>query len=458
MEKITSTNPSRNYEVIGEVQVSTLDEIKSKVLAAREVQSEWWGIGLDARISYLEKLAKIFKENREKLITKPTEEMGAPLDLTTALADAAEGTFKWNLENAHKALDPQTLFEDDKEINEIVYEPFGVMACIVAWNFPYPNFIVSVIQPLLAGNTVIMKYSEEVPMFSKFLESLVEQANLPEGVISFVYGDGQIGDELTDQDIDIISFTGSYAVGQKLYKKAAEKFIPIVNELGGSSPGVVFDDCNVDEIIKDIFWARFANTAQFCDGLKRLIVHETLFDEVVEKLSTYTQNITIGDSSDKNTELGPLIAERQVEKLEIQLKDAIDNGAKVICGGKRPEGLKGAYFEPTLLTNITKDMLVWDDEVFGPVLPIISFKTYEEAIELANDTIYGLSGYVFTNDKDLAAKATKDIKAGLVTTHGTNGHRPQNPFGGYKKSGIGRTHGISGFHGCTQIKTVARRK
>lgn len=457
-KNLISTNPAQNYDILGEVQVSTSGDIIEKVLSARTAQLNWQEIGLEKRIDYLQNLANILKDNREELIRIPMQETGVPLGLATGLADSAEEIFAWNIANSSKALAPEITYEDDNEVNEIIYEPYGVIGCIVAWNFLYPNFIQSATQPLLAGNTVVIKYSEEAPLFSKYLETLINQSGLPEGVVSFVYGDGQVGAELADADIDFIHFTGSYATGQKLYKKAAEKFIPIVNELGGSSPGVVFKDANIDEIIEDIFWSRFLNTAQFCDGLKRLIVHHSIFDELVEKLSVYTISKIVGNPFDKDTELGPLIAERQVIKLEEQLKDALDKGAKLICGGKRPDNLQGAYFEPSLLTNITSDMQVWHDEVFGPILPIVSFKTYEEAMELANDTIYGLSAYIYTDDKDLAQKAIKDLNAGTITVFGTSTYRPQSPFGGYKKSGMGRTGGIQGFHDSVQIKTVGRKK
>ena len=455
---VVSTDPANNYEVLGEVRSSSREEVLEKVHQAREAQNKWQEIGLEKRIAYLQKLADVFKQNREELIERPMRETGVPLGLATGLAEGAEESFAWNLAHALNALTPVTTYEDANEINEIIFEPYGVMGCIVAWNFLYPNFVQSAVQPLLAGNTVVMKYSEESPLFSQYLEGLIEQADLPKGVINFVYGDGQVGAALADSDIDFIHFTGSYATGQKLYEKAAEKFIPIVNELGGSSRGVVFEDSNIDKIVEDVFWNRFLNTAQFCDGLKRLIVHESLFDEMVEKLSVYAQTKIVGNPFDDKTELGPLVAERQVVKLEGQLKDALDKGAQLICGGKRPDGLKGAYFEPTLLTNINPEMQVWHEEVFGPVLPIVSFKTYKEALALANDTIYGLSAYVYTNDKSLAERAIKDIKAGTITVFGTNTYRSQNPFGGYKKSGMGRTSGTQGFHDSVQIKTVGRKK
>ena len=310
----------------------------------------------------------------------------------------------------------------------------------------------------MAGNTVVMKYSEEIPLFTQYLESVLDQAGLPEGVVSFVYGDGSVGAELANADVDFISFTGSSATGKKLYQTAAARMLPVVMELGGSSPGVVFQDANLDECVEQIFWQRFSNSAQFCDGLKRLIVHNSIKDDLVSRLVEYANARVVGEPLNSETELGPLVAERQAVKLEEQVADAVAKGAKVECGGQRPDGLNGAYYLPTILTNITKDMRVWTEEVFGLALPVVGFDTYEEALELANDTEYGLSGFVYTQDTDLAQRACADIKAGSVSTQNADYYRPECAFGGYKASGVGRTAGFAGFRGVTHIKVVAYQK
>ncbi len=457
-EKIISYNPT-NSEVLGEVEVSSLDEVKSKVLSARSAQKEWAVLGVEKRIQHIKKLIPLFEKNKEAFVRRTSEEMGMAHSLSKSIVDSAISDLQWNCDHAAKYLANDVVFDDGNEINEIVYEPYGVIACIVAWNFPLANFVISASQALLAGNSVVMKYSEEIVLFSKFLEEIIAEAGLPEGVVNFVYGDGTTGQMLFEQDIDFISFTGSSATGRKLYKKAAEKFIPIALELGGSSPAIVFEDCVLDEaFMEQLFWARFSNTGQFCDNLKRLIVHQNIFDECVEKLSSFAKSKTIGDPLNPDIDLGPLVAERQAVKVEEQVKDALAKGAILHCGGKRPAELNGAFYEPTILTNITPDMAVWNEEVFGPALPVVSFDTYEEAIKLANDTEYGLTGYVFTNDKDILQKAFTDIKAGGVSANQNHFYRPENPFGGYKASGLGRQGGKIGFHEVCQIKTVARSK
>ncbi|MBL8638845.1 MAG: aldehyde dehydrogenase [Alphaproteobacteria bacterium] len=458
--QIQSTNPSHGYEILGSVNVTSHKDLISIVEKARHAQIKWQSLGVDKRCELVGQLLETLKANREEFIERTSREMGMPLDLSRGVVYGGFEKISWNLENAPKFLKPTILFEDDQEVNKQILEPFGVMACIVAWNFPFGNFATSVIPALLAGNTVVMKYSEEVPLFSKFLEEITRESKaLPEGVLNFVYGDGVVGSLMCEQDFDLISFTGSSSTGQKIYEAAAKKLIPVCLELGGSSPGIVFEDTKLtDELIQSIFWKRFLNTAQFCDGLKRLIVHESLFDECVRKLSAYAATVKIGDPLDRNTQLGPLVAERQVIKLEDQIKDAVNKGAKIVCGGKRPSALSGAYYQPTILTNITPDMRVWKEEVFGPALPIVSFKNYDEALQLANDTDYGLSAVVYSDDEKILELAFSDIKAGSVEDGFTNYYRPQNPFGGYKQSGIGRQGGAIGFREVCQVKVKAYRK
>jgi len=454
-QTLTSINPATG-DVIGEIPVTAPDEIKRVVARARAARPKWQAIGLEKRQQFLSKLMDALSQHRTRLTEITCREMGRPIARCEGIHDYSIELLKWNLDHAAECLKSETTYEDSEIVNEVVYEPRGVVACIMAWNFPIGNFAFSVVQALIAGNVVIIKYSEEVPFFSKALEEVCRAADLPEGVLSFVYGDGEVGELLTDEEVDLISFTGSSQTGRKLYIKAASKGIPAVLEMGGSSPGLIFPDVNIDQILKTIFDLRFANSGQFCDNLKRLIVHADLFEKCVAGLAEIAAKTRLGDPMDRATALGPLVAERQVVRIEAQVKDALDKGASVICGGKRPSGLKGAWYEPTILTNITRDMKVWTEEVFGPVLPVVTFKTYEEAMELANDTAYGLTGYVFTADKSIMCKATTDLKVGCVGINGLDFFRPQNPFGGYKNSGLGRENGKWGFHDVCQTKVIAR--
>ncbi len=456
---LTSTNPARGFEVLGEVAVSSENEIRDKVAQAHQAQILWAELSMDERVEYMQRLKQGFIDHAQEFTQMMSREMGMSIALSTDQVARSIKTLDWNCQNAADALKPVRLHEDDTHINEMIYQPCGVMGCIVAWNYPLPNFVVATTQALLAGNTLVMKYSEEVPLFSKLLERVVDACDFPKGVINFIYGDGQVGDILTDQNLDLISFTGSSATGRKIYQKAAEKLIPVILELGGSSPGVVFEDCTInDTLIEQIFWARFINNAQFCSNLKRLIVHNSHMETVLEKLSAYAASRVMGDPFDESADIGPLVAQRQVDLLQKQLQDALDKGAKLHCGGKQPEGLKGAYFQPTILSNISKDMAVWREEVFGPILPVIGFDTYEEAIELANDTPYGLTAYVYTDDVELGKRAMRAIKAGEQRINGANPKKPQNPFGGHKESGVSFQGGMDGFHRTCQVKVMAWEK
>lgn len=260
------------------------------------------------------------------------------------------------------------------------------------------------------------------------------------------------------QDIDIICFTGSSKVGAYLYEVAAKKFIKVSLELGGSSPGIVFEDADIDKIIDSIYASRFNNCGQICYGLKRLIVHETKYAELTEKLKKIIEAKKVGDPEDAKTDIGPLANEKQLNTLKAQVADAVNKVAKIIAKGVIAKNVSGAYHEPVLLGNVNKDMRVWKEEVFGPVLPVVTFKTEKEAIELANDTEYGLGSFVYTGNKDRFLRVAPQIGAGMVGMNNAAYLDLATPFGGYKRSGIGRSHGKYGFHELSQIKAVGLEK
>lgn len=416
------------------------------------------GLDIEARNKYLAKIIELISQNKQELATLQAQEMGMPI--SEAIVDVEDGIrySQSYIDHAQEYLAPHTTYEDDKIYHQVFHEPCGVAVVITPWNFPISNFVWGVMQNLTAGNVVIFKHSEECPIFGKKLEEIISQVNLPEGVFSEVYGNGQVGDFLVHQNINLIWFTGSTKVGQMLYKVAADKFIKAVFELGGSSPGIVFADADIDRTIDSIFMNRFLNCGQVCDGLKRLIVHKSRYEEVLSKLKELVKTKKIGNALDPTTDFGPLVAKRQLDLLKEQLQDAINKGAKIECGGKEIPSLNGFFFELTLLTNISSDMAVWQEEVFGPILPIITFETEEEAIKLANDTKYGLGSYIFTEDKTLATRVASQIEAGMVQINNAYYGQPTSPFGGQKLSGMGRDHGIFGFHDLTQIKVVAFEK
>lgn len=458
MNKLVSVNPS-NYQEIGRVEMSTPNEVKQKVDLAHKAKQAWRELGVSKRVELLKEVFEEVKSRKEEIALLESKEMGMPL--TDALIDA-DGTLAyadWYFENAEKYLSPELTFESETEIHHVVYEPIGVAALIIPWNFPLANFVWGGLQSLICGNVVILKHSEEVPLCAKLLSEIMSNHNLPDGVFSVVYGAGDVGQILVNENIDLITFTGSTKVGKQLYELAGKKFIKVTVELGGSAPGIIFEDANIDLAIESVCFNRLLNQGQCCDGLKRLIVSENIFDEVIDKLKVVFEKKKIGDAQNKDTQIGPLVAKRQLDLLVTQVEDATNKGAEVVTGGKSLEKeLGGAFFQPTILKNVTSDMRVWNEEVFGPVLPVVSFKTEEEAINLANGTDYGLGSYVYSQNKEVVERVSGALQAGMVSVNGVNYVMPFNPFGGYKSSGFGREHGKYGFHELTQIKVIAQNK
>jgi len=454
--KVQNINPTTN-EVFAEIESSTEQEIIQKVTEARLSQPSWQELGVKSRIEILKEVYEAFESEKEALGDLITKSVGMPISLRNELdIDSGLHYFKGYLDNAEKYLSPEISFEDDTTINTVYYEPTGVAAAITPWNFPFCNFIWAVIPNLVVGNTVVFKHAEECASFGQLLEQIIFKTNLPKGVFTEIYGDGAIGDILVHQDIDLICFTGSSKVGKYLYTVAAEKFIKIILELGGSAPGIVFEDADISKINEGVFFNRFINSGQICDGLKRLIVHKNIKEKVVNNLAEMLKSKKVGNPEDPAVEIGPLVSIKQLNTLKSQVDDAITKDAEVVISIDSPK--TGAFYNPTILTNITKDMKVWTEEVFGPVLPIITFETEEEAINLANDTVYGLGGYVFTEDKQKAERVASKIKTGMVSINNTLYLQPTSPFGGYKQSGLGREHGKYGLHDLCQIKVVSIEK
>lgn len=453
---IKSYNPANN-ELLGQLESTSIDEIKEIVNNSKQAFEIWGYLPLNDRLFFIRKLYDQIKSKKAEFAKLITNEMGMPISESLFDIDSGLEHIEWYINNAENIIGEKITYEDEQEIDKVLFEPRGVVAVIIAWNFPFSSFVWQAMSNLVVGNTVIIKHSEYVPLCSKYIYDIVSSV-LPNNVYSVIYGDGEVGENLIKQDIDMICFTGSTKTGQYLYKVAGEKFIPIVLECGGSAPGIVFDDADIDSVIESMYINKFANTGQICDGQKRLIVHESKYHEVCKKFKQYVENKKVGNPLDKDTELGPLVSISQLEKLENQVEDAIQKGAKVLCGGKRVELNNGNYYLPTILTNISKDMKVYKEEVFGPVIPIITFKTLEEAINIANDTQYGLGGYVYTSDKSKFDKVVKNLKTGMIALNNLYYLKPCNPFGGFKKSGMGKNNGKYGLSELCNMKVVTYEK
>lgn len=454
---IVSLNPSTKA-VLTTIPESTPAEIQAAVQAARLALPVWKQLGVAGRIKALRPVVNQLIARQTEFAELISQEMGMPISQSIHDVTGAADYFTWYLDNAEQHLAPEITYQDDTYIHEVHYEPTGVVAAITPWNYPASNVVWMVGQNLIVGNTVILKNSEEVPLCAKLIEEIFASAKLPIGVFTEVYGAGEVGDQLIHQDIDMICFTGSTATGKHLYQVAAERFLRVQLELGGSAAGVVCEDADLDAVLDIIYANRFDNCGQICDGLKRLIVHECKLDELLTKLTAKLESVKIGIATDEQTDIGPLVSQKQLTALEVQVADALAKGAKASYQKQLPVGLSGNFYPPTLLTNITPDMKVWREEVFGPVLPIVTFTTEEEAIQLANDTQYGLGGYIFTTNSQKYLRLASQLQTGMVQHNTASYVQPPTPFGGCKASGIGREHGKYGFHELATIKTISREK
>lgn len=458
-QKIVSLNPSKNYEIIGSIDPSTHHEIDTAIINAHEAHPAWSRLTVTERVTFLERAYQEFIRRKNDIRSIIAQEMGMPVAIGNFEIDYGLRYLRGYLDYAQQWLAPEIVYEDKHEIHYLYYEPKGVAGVSVPWNYPFSIFIWGVMQNLVVGNTVVFKHSEDCIFTCKLLQEIMEAAQLPQGVFNTIYGTGmEAGDYLMNGNIDLIWFTGSTGVGKHLYQVAATKLIPAILELGGSAAGIVFEDADLQSTIESIYINRFVNSGQTCDGLKRLIVHTSIFDDVVAALQKIVASKKIGPADDPTTDIGPLVAQRQVIAIEQQVDDALQKDAKVIIGAKRPQGLHGAYYKPTILTNITFDMKVWKEELFGPVLPIVPFTTQEEAIALANDSVYGLGGFVYTQNKERALQVSRLLQTGNVNVNTASYVIAQDPFGGYKQSGIGREHGKAGLQELTSLKVIAMKK
>lgn len=461
MKKIIVKNPSDNFKIIDKFDQTTFQEVDVKVASARKAFATWSLKTVAQRVALLQPLLQKFTNKRDDIAYAIAIEMGMPISVCQEI-DIEVGLqhIQGYLENAELWLSPDITYEDNQEIHTLYFEPFGIIGISIAWNYPFTNFVWAIFQHLLVGNVVVLKHSENCVLVTKLLEQIVQEIPEVAQVCQFVYGFGdEAGNYLIHSDVDALWFVGSTQTGSLIYQTAAKKMIPAILELGGSAPAIVCEDADIDKAVLSIYNSRFLNNGQTCDGVKRLIVHESIVDEVVQKLIELIQQKKVGIAINKDTDLGPLVHQKQIVTLQEQVADALSKGAQILVGGKQLEGLQGAYYEPTVLQNISFDMKVWREEVFGPVLPVVSFKSANEAIELANNTQYGLGGYIYTKNKDSADIIARSLQTGSISVNGANYVIPYNPFGGYKQaSGFGRIHGKEGIRSLSNMKVIALKK
>lgn len=459
MTFIPSTNPSLWYEEIWRVEETTKEQIKEKIIVAKTAQNFWKRLTIDKRVSYLKEVYDLFDKNREKIGLIFSKEMGMPITQTKDEIQVWMDYFKWYLENAKKYLSPEITHETDTEIHTVYFEPKWIVLALSPWNYPFFLFIWSSMQALLAWNAVMFKTSKETILTWKLIDEIIQSSSLPKWIFTEIFGPWSLAEwVLREESIDFITFTWSTKVWKILSKVALERGIWCVMELWWSAPGIIFEDADLDKVIETIYFMRYSNSWQMCDWLKRLIVHKSRYKETIEKLIKIIETKKIWVATSSDTDIWPLASKNQLDNLQVQYNDAIEKWAEVLYIWKVPKDLDWAYFPPVILWNIDFDMKVWKEEVFGPVLPVVTFETIDEAIELANDTIYGLWAYVFTEDKNIFNKIAPELQSWMVQLNTLNYCIPASPFGWYKDSWIWREHWRWWFGEFTNIKVTSKYK
>lgn len=444
-------NPSYNQK-IGEVILADEVDTRNAIAAAKEAFKTFSKSTVEERISYLEKL-KIAVEKRNQDFTEVMiEEYGGTFQFSSM---SNEFTGQWfdSMIESIKSFD----FEQTINSSKVFLQPVGVIGIITPWNASNGSICSKVATAISAGCTVVIKPSEMSALQTQLLMEAFHEAGLPKGVINFVIGLGNVvGTELTvHHDIAKISFTGSTVVGKLIAKKAVDTMKRVTLELGGKSPNIILDDANLEEAIPTAVFGAYMNSGQACIAPTRLLVPENQLEKVNEIAKATAEKIVVGFPEKENTNVGPMVSIKQFEKVQNYIKTGLEEGATLLTGGTgKPDGLDdGNFVKATIFTNVKNNMTIAQEEIFGPVLSIIPYKTEEEAIKIANDTPYGLAAYISSSDVERAQKVASQIDAGRVCINGFK-HDPLVPFGGFKQSGIGREYGVYGLEAYLEPKAV----
>ena len=454
-KEIKVINPA-NEDVCTLITLGNKKDIDTAVSAAKEAFKLWGYSSKEERIDYLEKLYTLYKQRWDDFTNSIVLEMGAPKEFASKLQVGAGAA---HIKSFIKYLKE---FNFDKPLNDhltnqrIIYEPKGVCALITPWNWPMNQVCLKVIPALASGCTMVLKPSEIAPLSSMILAEIIDEANFPKGVFNLVNGDGATtGEELTRHpNIDMISFTGSTRAGALISQNAAKDFKRISLELGGKGANIIFKDAKPDAVEKGASRC-FKNSGQSCNAPTRMLVEKTIYNETIERVKKFTLNLKVDHPSKEGNHIGPVVSDQQFKKVQILIQKGLDEGAKLIAGGTgKPEGFqKGYYVKPTVFADVNNKMEIARTEIFGPVLSIIPFENEEEAIEIANDTDYGLANYVQTQDKEKANRVARKLRSGMVDINGA-GLAVDSPFGGFKHSGIGREAGKEGLLEFLEVKSV----
>jgi aldehyde dehydrogenase (NAD+) len=442
-------------EVIGSVPEGTAPDVDRAVRAARAAFDGGWSeTSVTERADWLRKLAGSLKERTEQIATTIAHEVGSPLSMATNV----QAGLPVAVTNSYAQLVSELKLEEEIGNSLVVREPFGVVGAITPWNYPLHQIMAKVAPALAAGCTVVLKPSEVAPLNAFLLAEACESIGLPAGVLNIVTGFGPVAGEAIAAHpmVDMVSFTGSLRAGKRVGALAADTIKKVTLELGGKSAFVVLDDAPFEKAIPAGARNAMLNSGQTCSAWTRMIVPRSRYQEALDLAAQAIGSLKLGDPLDGSTRLGPLISSTQRERVEGYIAKGKQEGARVVMGGGRPAAFaKGYYVEPTIFADVNSKMTIAQEEIFGPVLSVLPYDTEDQAVQMANDTIYGLAGGVWSGDADRALRVARRMRTGQVDVNGGR-YNPLAPFGGYKQSGVGRELGKYGLEEFFQVKSIAR--
>jgi acyl-CoA reductase-like NAD-dependent aldehyde dehydrogenase len=451
VRELVSCDPATGEE-IGRVPIASQEDVATALKRARAAQPAWAGLSFENRGRIIMRARELVLREMEEIALLISRESGKPRveAISMELAPTLD-LMQFFARRTRKLLRSERInigmYGLLGRSSRIVYKPMGVVGIISPWNFPWAIPLGEVVMALMTGNAVLLKPSELTPLVGVRIGEVFKSAGLPNGLLQVITGDGSTGAALVDSGVDKIMFTGSVSTGKRVATAAAQTLTPVVLELGGKDPMIVLDDADIKTAARAAVWGAFSNSGQACASVERCYVQKRIEHDFVEQVVQETKALRQNVGSREDVDIGAMSSERQLEIVETQVNDAIARGAKVLVGGRRAAALSGLFYEPTVVTDVDHTMPLMRDETFGPVLPIMIFDRDEDAIRLANDSIFGLTASVWTGNMNRGRAVASQVEAGTVMvnevlyTHGV----AQTPWGGVKQSGLGRTHGKLGL-------------